>query len=191
MSTNTKNWTEADFRRALEKLDRHVWKTQGIELVGAELDIELSKTIRYHLGRYYPKEKKFMFSLPFFNSDVPEACALDVIAHEYAHYYDDVVFAHVGHRATFKEACLIVGANPKTCYSPIFETVARKNEEWAAMTYDSKVQIGQRLRHPTYGVGTVVSVENKKISALLTIDFGKHGVRIIDENWLRKQSLLK
>lgn len=51
--------------------------------MGAELDIEFSRA-RCTLGMYYPKEKKFKFSLLFFNSDVPEACAIDVIRHEYA-----------------------------------------------------------------------------------------------------------
>nr|DAZ69548.1 MAG TPA: transposase [Caudoviricetes sp.] len=46
-------------------------------------------------------------------SDVPEACAIDVIRHEYAHYYADVVMGYNhGHGALFKAACHIVGANP-------------------------------------------------------------------------------
>lgn len=90
MSSITKNWSEEDFRKELRRLDELVKRSQGIDLVGAELDIEFSRA-RCTLGTYCPKEKKFKFSLLFFNSDVPEACAIDVIRHEYAHYYNDVV----------------------------------------------------------------------------------------------------
>lgn len=191
MSSVTKNWTEADFRRELKKLDERVKRTQGIELVGAQLDIEFFKKATRTLGRYHSAEKKFMFSLAFFNSDVPEICALDVIAHEYAHYYDDVVFAHIGHTGTFKRACNIVGAKPQTYYSKTFEQASRKSEQLRAMTYTSEVKTGQKIRHPAYGEGTVKAVENKKISALLTVDFGDGGVRVLDEQWLRKHALLK
>ena len=91
MSSITKSWAEEDFRKELRRLDEMVKRSQGIDLVGAELDIEFSRA-GCTLGTYYPKEKKFKFSLLFFNSDVPKACAIDVIRHEYAHYYNDVVF---------------------------------------------------------------------------------------------------
>lgn len=110
MSSITKEWNEEDFREELRRLDQYVKRSQGIDLVGGELDIEYSERARYTLGMYYPKEKKFKFSLLFFNSDVPEACAIDVIRHEYAHYYADVVMGYShGHGSLFKTACRIVG----------------------------------------------------------------------------------
>ena len=94
MSSITKEWNEEDFRKELRRLDQYVKRSQGVDLVGGELDIEYSERARCTLGMYYPKEKKFKFSLLFFNSDVPEACAIDVIRHEYAHYYADVVMGY-------------------------------------------------------------------------------------------------
>lgn len=190
MSSITKNWAEEDFRKELRRLDEMVKRSQGIDLVGAELDIEFSRA-RCTLGMYYPKEKKFKFSLLFFNSDVPEACAIDIIRHEYAHYYNDVVFGiNHGHGARFKAACRIVGAHPSTYYSKEFESSARKKEEWDAREYKSNLKVGQRIRHPFFGSGVISAVENKKDSALLTIDFGDKGVRIIDEIWLKKNGLV-
>lgn len=191
MSSITKKWTEEDFRKELRKIDQHVKKTQGVDLGGASLGIVYSQRAQCTLGRYYPKEKKFMFSLPFFNSDVPEACAIDVIRHEYAHYYADVVYGYNGgHGSPFKAACWNVGANPSTYYSRAFEAAARKKEEWDVRIYDSGVKEGQVVLHPQFGEGKVLSVDNWKNTALLRIDFGKHGTRIIDEAWLRDNGVL-
>ena len=191
MSSITKNWTEEDFRKELRKIDHHVMKTKGIALAGAELDIEFSKRARHTLGQYYPVIKKFRFSLPFFNSDVPEACAIDVIRHEYAHYYNDVVFGiSRGHGAQFKATCRIVGANPSTYYSKTFEAEARNREEKEKQVYESAVKTGQQITHPTFGKGIVKSVDSKKETALITIDFGKFGLRVIDEVWLKNKGLV-
>lgn len=186
MSSITKNWTEEDFRRELRRLDLHVKKTQGIDLVGSELDIIFSERATRTLGVYYGKEKKFSFSLQFFNSDVPEACAIDVIRHEYAHYYNHVVFGKFGHGYHFKVSCQIVGANPNTYYSRSFEKFARKREEVSTKTYNSNLRKGNTVLHPVYGEGRIVSVDNKRLTALLTIDFGENGKKVIDEVWLRK-----
>lgn len=191
MSSVTKLWTEDDFRIELRRLDLHVKKTRGISLVGAELDIEYSDRAKCTLGMYYPKEKKFRFSLLFFNSDVPEACAIDVIRHEYAHYYADVVMGYShGHGALFKAACHIVGANPSTYYSKAFEASARKKEEWDARTYDSAVKEEQLVLHPQFGEGNVLLINKLRDTALLKIDFGKYGIRIIDETWLKNNGVV-
>lgn len=184
MSSITKNWTEEDFRKELRRLDQHVRKTKGIELVGAELDITFSERAKCRLGAYYYNENKFNFSLLFFNSDVPESCAIDVIRHEYAHYYTHVVFGKRGHGAHFKAACRIVGANPSTYYSEKFESFARQKEERDAIVYESIAVVGQNVVHPAFGKGTVLKVDGKKTTALLTVDFGATGKKIIDERWL-------
>ncbi len=191
MSSVTKNWTKEDFRKELRRLDEHVRRTQGIDLVGAELDIEVSLNSTRTLGLYFSKEKKFRFSLPFFNSDIPEACAIDVIRHEYAHYYAEVVFGAYGHGTQFKKACNIVGANPNTHYSRKFEDAARRREAWDAARYDSTVRLGHKVLHPSFGEGTILSLKNSKFSALLTIDFGQNGVRIVDEKWLRENGVIE
>lgn len=191
MSSITKEWSVEKFRKELRRFDQYVKQTQGIELVGGDLDIEYSERARCTLGMYYPKEKKFKFSLLFFNSDVPEACAIDVIRHEYAHYYADVVFGcNHGHGSHFKAACRIVGANPSTYYSRVFEETARKKEERDSRIYDSAVKEGQLVLHPQFGEGNVLLINKLRDTALLKIDFGKYGVRIIDEVWLKNNGVI-
>lgn len=186
MSSITKNWTEEAFREELRRIDRHVKETKGIELAGAELPITFSKKARCNLGMYYPMQRKFRFSLLFFNSDVPEACAIDVIHHEYAHYYADVVLGYRGgHGAPFKAACQAVGANPRTYYSREFENAAREQEQRTAQIYASSVRTGQSVIHPVFGRGTVLSIQPLHTSALLKIDFGKQGIKVVDEAWLK------
>ena len=70
MSSITKEWNVEDFRKELRRLDQYVKRSQGIDLVGGELDIEYSERARCTLGMYYPKEKKFKFSLLFFNESI-------------------------------------------------------------------------------------------------------------------------
>lgn len=191
MSSLTKIWTEADFRRELRRLDQYVKETQGIVLNGGQLPIVYSQRAKCMLGAYYPGQKMFKFSLLFFNSDVPEACALDVIRHEYAHYYADVVFGvNRGHGAQFKAACRIVGANPNTYYSKDFEAAAREKEARSAAVYRSTVSPGQRVRHPSFGEGRVLSVDCKQTTAWLRVDFGSSGIKLLDEAWLRANGIL-
>lgn len=191
MSSITKNWTEEDFRKELRRLDDYVKRTQGIDLAGSELEITFSTRAKSRLGTYYYNAKMFKFSLLFFNSDVPESCAIDVIRHEYAHYYAEAVFGYRGgHGAPFKSACRIVGANPSTYYSRSFEDAARKKEELDNKRYESKVFLGQTVLHPLFREGKVISVAINKTTAMLTVDFGKHGVRIIDEVWLKQHGVL-
>lgn len=98
---------------------------------------------------------------PSFNSDVPEACAIDVIRHEYAHYYAEAVMGYShGHGALFKAACHIVGANPSIYCSKTFEASALTKEEWDARTYDSVVKEGQLVLHPQFGEGNVLLINN-------------------------------
>jgi predicted SprT family Zn-dependent metalloprotease len=189
LSSITKSWTEEDFRKELRRLDQLVKQSQGIELVGAELDIEFSQAKRTY-GMYYPNGPKFKFSLFFFNSNVPEACAIDVIRHEYAHYYAHAVFGTCAHDSHFKTACRIVGAMPRRCYSKEFEKMAREKEAREMVVYESTVKIGQKVRHPFFREGVVVSVEIKKNTALLTVDFGALGRKVLDEIWLKNNGLI-
>lgn len=184
MSSKTKNWTVEDFRRELAIIDEHVRKTQGINLCGASLDIGFSNA-RCTLGMYYYNEMKFRFSIPFFNSDIPEACAIDVIRHEYAHYYAHAVMGYSGgHGKPFKAACKIVGALPSRLYSHQFEAVEREREIERARTYSSRLKVGEKIIHPGYGAGAVTSIENGRTSALLTVSFKNGEIKKIDECWL-------
>lgn len=191
MSSITKNWTEADFRRELRKIDEHVKKKYGLDLMGGELEIALSERSSCVLGSYSPREKKFRFSLPFFNKDVPEESAVGVIKHEYAHYLTDVLYGSCAHNGEFKAACQMVDTNPNTTYSKLHEKYARKREERKAKIYNSRVFVGQTVTHPKYGKGTVVYVKANNDSALLTVEFPDVGTKTIDELWLREHGNIK
>lgn len=120
MSTITSNWTEEKIRSIIRNLDR---KT-GLD--GASLPIKFASHW-YSIGYYnHGLEKHFGFKRSFFNSpSTNEAEVIDVIRHEYAHYYVDVVDgltgqSHAGspHGSFWKWACKMVGAVPNRCHNP-------------------------------------------------------------------------
>lgn len=121
MSTITKRWTEDKIRSIIRKLDE---KT-GLD--GAALPIAFN-SCGWFLGHYrYVEPKAFGFNRKFFNDpSTKEAEVLDVIRHEYAHYYVDVAnLAHyighsrreTSHGADWKWACKMVGADPTRCHN--------------------------------------------------------------------------
>lgn len=121
MSTITKTWTEDKIRSIISKLD------EKTGLNGAELPIAFN-SYGWFLGHYrYAEPKAFGFNRKFFNNpSTKEAEVIDVIRHEYAHYYVDVanLANYIGHsrRETshgtdWKWACKMVGANPTRCYN--------------------------------------------------------------------------
>ncbi|MBE6687161.1 MAG: hypothetical protein E7591_08035 [Ruminococcaceae bacterium] len=184
MSSITKCWREEDFRRELKKLDEKVRREKGIELIGAELDIKLLTKGRYY-GRYWYNPPSFDFNLKIFNSDIPENCALDIIRHEYAHYYNHVVNGGYGHGKLFKGSCDVVGAEPSTYYKKSFENREKKKEERKTMVFSSVLKLGQKVCHPKYRVGEVISISERTDTAMLEILFPDYGIKYIDELWLR------
>lgn len=121
MSTITRTWTEDKIRSIIRKLD------EKTGLNGAALPIAF-KSYEHILGHYRRVEPKaFGFNRKFFNSPATgEAEAIDVIRHEYAHYYVDVAHLerYIGHsrRETshgddWKWACKMVGADPSRCHN--------------------------------------------------------------------------
>ncbi len=114
-------WTPSIFRNIIGELDR---KTG---LRGADYKIKTGKAA-HTLGRCNYDEKSFYFSLKFFSDpNFLDAAAIDVIRHEYAHYYahtaDIAKYIHhnrrdVAHGPDWKYACRMVGARPVRCYEP-------------------------------------------------------------------------
>ena len=120
MSTITNTWSESKIRDIIRKLD------EKTGLNGAELPI-MFNVYGHTLGCYrYVEPKAFGFNRKFFNDPFTnEAEVIDVIRHEYAHYYVDVAnLAHyVGHSSRetshgddWKWACKMVGADPTRCH---------------------------------------------------------------------------
>lgn len=126
MSTLTAVWTEDKIRSIIRKLD------EKTDLNGAALPIKLASHGNA-LGYYqYVGENKFGFKPNFFNDpNTKEAEAVDVIRHEYAHYYVDATNisryftrkgSSRGHNTDWKWACKMVGADPTSYHrKEIFE----------------------------------------------------------------------
>ena len=110
----TGEWSVEKIRAVMVHLDR---KTG---LHGAELPIEMGKAVSY-LGRYYCGERKsFYFSTHHLNDPAfRESEAIELIRHEYAHYYVDAAglrpFFQDGrahhHGPSWQYACKMVGAS--------------------------------------------------------------------------------
>lgn len=122
MSSITKEWDEIKIQWVIRNLDR---KTG---LNGAEIPIVLANHAGA-LGCYqFVNGEKFWFKPSFiYNSDTPEAAVVDLIRHEYAHYYVhaaqlDKYIGHskreTSHGKDWKWACKMVGAIPERCYDP-------------------------------------------------------------------------
>lgn len=122
MSSITKEWTEDKIRWIIRNLDS---KTG---LNGAELPIVLANHAGA-LGCYQFKDgEQFWYKPSFMNDDsTPEAAIVDLIRHEYAHYYVraarlDRYIGHnkreTSHGKDWRWACKMVGAIPERCYDP-------------------------------------------------------------------------
>lgn len=119
MSALTGEWSIEKIRAVMVHLDR---KTG---LHGAELPMKMGKAVSY-LGRYYCGERKsFYFSTHYLNDPAfRESEAIELIRHEYAHYYVDAVglqqFFRDGrayhHGPSWKYACRMVGASGGRVY---------------------------------------------------------------------------
>ena len=122
MSTLTPKWDEDMIRYILSNLDR---KTG---LKGADIPVHLAK----HAGAIgsfeYKDGLQFWFRPDFIDDpEINEAAAVDLIRHEYAHYYVyaanlEKIIGHsrqeTSHGRDWKWACKMVGAIPKRCYYP-------------------------------------------------------------------------
>ncbi len=120
MSIITKTWTEDKIRAIIRKLD------EKTGLNGAALPIAFN-CYGESLGYYrYVEPKAFGFNRKFFNGYfTSEAEVIDVIRHEYAHYYVDAAHLerYIGHSrretshgADWRWACKMVGADPSRCH---------------------------------------------------------------------------
>ena len=126
MSKLTEKWTEDKIRYIIRKLD------EKTGLNGLALPVKLNRA-KCRIGYFrYPRTEEhagteiFGFSLAFLNDpDTPEAAAVDLIRHEYAHYYvyttklyryyKTYAYLH-GHGSDWIWACKLVGAVPKARY---------------------------------------------------------------------------
>ncbi|MBQ8589902.1 MAG: hypothetical protein IJ486_05555 [Firmicutes bacterium] len=143
MSHYTKEWEVNDIREVISFLD------EKTGLYGADYPIRLGKTGRENRLGYFrygpPGEGMFCFNRDYMNSDwFREEDAIDLIRHEYAHYY---VWAtgierwipnernRVHHGAPWKYACQMVGATGKSKYYSDYEQKPDISREEAIHRY--------------------------------------------------------
>lgn len=186
LSTKTKVWTEELIQNELRCLDKLVYKKKGIILEGAAIPIKFENR-KTRLGYFsiYEPEFCFGFSLYYFNDDaMPEEVCLDVIRHEYAHYYAYVVFCTVGHNKPWRAACQVVGASPSRCYTTQFRDYKKRIEDKQNRIYTNLLNVGVRLLHRRYGEGTIQEIKIYRDVAVETVVFDSGLIKKLDEAWI-------
>ncbi|MBE6719073.1 MAG: SprT family zinc-dependent metalloprotease [Ruminococcaceae bacterium] len=136
MSTITKKWDEKKIRDIIRALD------EKTGLNGAAYPIRLTEyqsDVLSCLGCFMAvgKNKGFKFAIDYFNDPfTKEAEVIDIIRHEYAHYYTDTVqlyryinYSHSerSHGDAWKWACIMVGAEPKRYH----DVESFKDKNWS------------------------------------------------------------
>lgn len=118
-----------------------------------------------------------------FSFEISETGKLDVVRHEYAHYYARVSFGYYGgHGTPWKRACGIVGCSPAIYYN----SQAMKEEEQRNAPYYSIYSVGEHICHPVFGSGRIEQITAYSHTAVLRVRFSNGDVRKIDEVWLKK-----
>lgn len=181
--TMNQTWTEEAIRTELARLDA---KTG---LSGAKLPISFGNAA-CTLGQYRPSGGgSFRFSNYYYqNPDWPIEEALDVIRHEYAHYMDHKLYGNLGHGASWKHCCVMIGALPIRCYNERRAQYHRqKHAEEAKLSehYDSYV-VGSSIDHPQYGIGVIEEIIGESISRCITVNFNSVGRKRLDLTWVDK-----
>lgn len=186
-------WTLEMIRSEIKRLD----KITGLR--GQDIPCVFNPKLHCALGRFWggdrgatEKEMKFEFSKDFFactsqsdnrhfSFDISETGKLDVVRHEYAHYYARVSFSYFGcHGAPWKRACGIVGCSPGIYYNP----KAMIEKEQRNAPYVSKYCVGDSIYHQSFGTGTIQAIETYSNTAVLTVVFSNGICKKIDELWL-------
>lgn len=183
-------WSVDRIRTEIARLD------EKTGLNGRSLPIRLNMA-RCILGQFFfrnEEPREFCFSSRFFEAeDFSCAEALDVIAHEYAHYMDCVLngkFSDGPHGESWKECCRIIGARPFRYYMSELNQYAlerEKKQQDKMLRAKSLAQIfcrGKTVHHPAYGTGEIVSLEADEINQRINILFADGNQRLLDLDWV-------
>ena len=145
---------------------------------------------------------------------------LDLYKHEYAHYMrvnmkipKEYEWQPGIHGSAWKYCCSLIGAVPTPYYKagealmprkydkvlknpihdktiPIRDTYRREKEYQNQKNRVVQLQIGEVIRHPKFGEGTVEQIEQMTGSVRLHIRFGEE-TKVIDQKWLVKTKYQK
>ncbi len=140
---------------------------------------------------------------------------LDLFKHEYAHYmqYNYPIPKEYDwqpgiHGSAWKYCCSLVGAAPTPYYKagealmkhnyekvlknpihdktvPLRDTYRRERKYQDDKNSIVQYQVGESIKHPKFGKGTVETIEQMPGSVRLHIRFGEE-VKVIDQKWLLK-----
>lgn len=174
-------WNETAIRAEMAKLD----KKTGLK--GAELPISFNNA-KCTLGLYNSANGgSFKFSNYYFQDpEWPEESALNVIKHEYAHHMDHMLYGHIGHGATWKLCCNIVGAMPIRCYNESLAEFYRQKhiaEDKLSEKYDT-YKIGDRIKHPKYDIGVIEEISGEGVCRYALIRFQNSDSKKLGLAWM-------
>ena len=101
---------------------------------------------------------------------------------------DWVLYRHSGHRASWKHCCTRIGTIPVRLYSDRLEQLnrARNRSEAERIQNAERYAVAQRLIHPQFGKGSIVSVESEGISHVLVMCFNRIGNKRLMVEWIDK-----
>ena len=141
---------------------------------------------------YCPSEKKFRFSLRWFEDPGwTEQSAIDTIRHEYAHYMDHMLNDHTRpphHGPKWKACCRAIGAIPERLYREEDERQFKKKNMEAASTAIrcGACEIGISIVHPTFGKGMIVGANGEGPARIIDVRFPEIGIKRLGAEWADK-----
>lgn len=177
-------WNEEMIREELRRIDK-------------KHDTDLSTLpIRWIRGRSYlgrcclgPDRElgRFEFSVYYFHDpNFPDEEKLDTVRHEAAHALDWLYYGKMGHTATWKKCCGMVGAYPRACLSnervKYFRRVHKQQEEESEMC--DTFECGTKIIHPKYGEGVILSIDGENEKRTLNVNFAGAGVKKMSAVWV-------
>lgn len=96
------------------------------------------------------------------------------------------MYGNLGHGATWKHCCAIVGALPIRCYNERrAEYYRHKHAEEARLAkhYDT-YGIGDRIAHPQFGVGVIEEITGESINRCVVVNFDGNGYKRLSLTWV-------
>lgn len=176
-----REWSEVTIRNEISRLDTITG------LAGAKLPISFSNAKRT-LGQYScANGGSFRFSNFYFQDKTwPVEEAVDVIRHEYAHYMDHMLYGNLGHGATWKHCCVIVGALPIRCYDEARAKYhQQKHEEESNLNkHLDRYNVGDWINHPQFGHGIIENIQGDALGRFIVVRFDTVGTKKLSLVWV-------
>lgn len=177
-------WNEDMVREELKRID----KKHDTNLAALPIRWIKSKSV---LGRCCIGSDKnvgwFEFSVYYFHdTNFPDEEKADTVRHEAAHALDWLYYGNMGHRATWKKCCGMVGAYPNARVN--VERVkyfrARHEQHEAESEMCDTFACGTEILHPKYGKGVITSIDGENEKRTLNIEFADIGAKKLSAVWV-------